>query len=94
MFPGVTVVGQVVALRMETVLVSGPDDSIGDAFPLVRVGAAPHVVARLGHVARVGDAVFTGSDAVGGLVSENIVSVFSRSSSTHVTRVVIHSIFF
>ena len=70
MFPGVAEVGQVISSRMEAVLVGRPGDGVGDAFPLVRVGTAPHVVARLGHVARVGDAVLTGSDAVGGLITK------------------------
>ena len=68
MFPGVAEVGQMVSLRMEAVLVSRPGDSVGDTLPLVRVGAAPHVVARFWGVARVGDAILTGSDAVRGFV--------------------------
>ena len=53
---------------MEAVLVSRPVDGVGVFLPLVRVGAAPHVVASLGVVSRVGDALVAGSDAVGGLV--------------------------
>ena len=53
---------------MEAVLVGRPGDGVGVSLPLVRVGAAPHVVARLGDVSRVGDAILTGFDAVGGLV--------------------------
>ena len=54
--PGMAKVGQVVTLRMEAVLVSRPGDGVGDSLPLVRVGAAPHVVANFWYVARVGDA--------------------------------------
>ena len=54
---------------MEAVLVGRPGDGVGDSLPLVRVGAAPHVVARLGDVAGVGDAVLLGLNAVGGFIS-------------------------
>ena len=68
MFASVAVVGQVVALRMEAVLVSGPDDSVGFALPLVRVLAAPHVVARFRSVAGIGDARLVRGNAVSGLI--------------------------
>ena len=67
-FPGVTEVRQMVALRVEAVLIGRPGDGVGDALPLVRVGAAPHVVARFRDVARVGDAILIGFDAVSSLV--------------------------
>ena len=70
MLPGVAKVGQVVSLRVEAVLVSRPGDGVGDSLPRVRVGAAPHVVARLGDVARVGDAIFLSADSIGCLVTE------------------------
>ena len=59
--------GDVVTLRDVSVLVGLPVDGVGDALPLVAVAAAPHVVARLRIVARVGDTVLVGRDAVGGL---------------------------
>ena len=64
MIPCVAVVGQVVANRLEAVLVSRPGDRVGDSLPSVRVRAAPHVVTSLRGVARVRDTVFTGGDAV------------------------------
>ena len=45
--------GQMVALSEEAVLIGLPGDGVGDALPLIAVAAAPHVVARLRHVARV-----------------------------------------
>ena len=69
-FPGVTEVGQMFPLRMEAVLVSRPGDSVGDTLPLVRVGAAPHIVARFWDVARVGDAVLLSLNAIGGFVPD------------------------
>ena len=66
---GVAEVGQMVTLRVEAILVGRPGDRVGDALPFVRVRAAPHVVARLGDVAGVGDAVLAHFDAVGCLVS-------------------------
>ena len=69
MFPGVAEVWQVGPLRVEAVLVGRPGDCVGDSLPLVRVGAAPHVVARLRNIARVGDALLTGADAVAGFIS-------------------------
>ena len=57
-------VGQMVTLRMEAVLIGRPGDGVGDSLPLVRVGAAPHVVARLGNVAGVGNAVINGLDVI------------------------------
>ena len=56
--PGVAEVWQVISDRMEAVLISNPVNSVGDSFPGVRVGTAPHVVASLRLVARVGDAFF------------------------------------
>ena len=55
--PGMAVVGQVVTIRVEAVFVSNPGDFVDDSLPLVRVGAAPHVVTRFWYVARVGDTV-------------------------------------
>ena len=68
MFAGMAVVGQMSSLRMEAVLIGRPGDGVGDSLPLVRVGAAPHVVARLWDVAGVGNAVFLSLDTVGCLV--------------------------
>ena len=65
--PGMAVVRQMVTNWVEAVLVSCPMHRIGDTIPLVRVGASPHVVAWLRNIARVGDALLTGSDAVGSL---------------------------
>ena len=70
--PGVAEVGQVGALRMIAVLVSRPFHGVGDSLPVVRVGAAPHVVASVRLVARVGDAVLLSLNAVGRLVPANI----------------------
>ena len=69
MLSGVAEVGQVVALRVEAVLVGRPGDGVGDALPLVGEGAALHVVARLRLQTRVGDAVLDRRDPVGGLIS-------------------------
>ena len=68
MLPGMTEVGQVVALRMEAVLVGRPGDGVGDAFPFIGEGAGHHVVARLRLEARVRDAVLGGLDAIGRLI--------------------------
>ena len=58
-----------VSLGEVSVLVGLPGDGVGDALPGVAVAAGPHVVARLGLVARVGDAVLVSLNAVGCFVS-------------------------
>ena len=63
-FPSVAEVGQMISNWMITVLIGRPGDGVGDALPGVRVGAAPHVVSRLGHVAGIGDAVLLSFNAV------------------------------
>ena len=67
-----------VSLGEVSVLVGLPGDGVGDALPGVAVAACPHVVARLGLVARVGDAVLDSLNAVGCFVpeeEENVVVV-------------------
>ena len=68
MLSGVAEVGQMVSDRMEAVLIGRPVHSVGDSLPGVRVGAGHHVVAGVGGVARVRDAVSLGFDAVRRLV--------------------------
>ena len=70
MIPCVAVVGQVVANRLEAVLVSSPGDGVGDSLPSVRVGAGPHVVTRFRHVPGIGDAFLSNVDAIACLVPE------------------------
>ena len=77
MFPGVAEVGQVVTLRMEAVLVSRPGDGVGDSLPLVRVGAAPHVVTRFRNIPGIGDAVFVWRNAVGRFETVGIMIIAS-----------------
>ena len=72
MLPGVAEVGQVVTNRVEAVLVSSPRDGVGDSLPFVRVGAAPHVVARLRLVPGIGDAILLRLDAVGSLIPRKV----------------------
>ena len=75
MFPCVAEVGQVVPPRMVAVLVSTPRDGVGDSFPLVRVGTAPHVVAKFWYVARVGDAFIWWFNVIGGLIPVKYTAV-------------------
>ena len=71
MFASVAVVGQVVALRMEAILVGRPVHGVGDALPGVRIRASPHVVASVGNVARIRDTIFSWFDAVSCLIFGN-----------------------
>ena len=66
----VAVVGQMVANRLEAVLVSSPVDGVGDSLPSVRVGAVPHVVARFLYVPGIRDAFLSNADAIACLVPE------------------------
>ena len=63
-FPGVAEVRKMISDGVEAVLVGRPGDGVGDSFPGVGVGAAPHVVASLGNVARVRDAVLIGLNSI------------------------------
>ena len=80
--PSKAKVGQVVALRMEAVLVSRPGDGVGDSLPLVRVGAAPHVAASLGIVTRVGDAILLDFDSVACFIPEGFDKIKQRIAET------------
>ena len=61
-----------ISLGEEAVLIGLPGDGVGDALPLVRVGALPHVVTRLRLVSREGCAVLFSLNSIGCLVPEKL----------------------